>query len=228
MMDISMEVKREVDELETLLEDMYEFGRRHREGMKDGEYTEVHKDMNSKYQIILLKVKSAREALEGMHEWIYNNGENSNRVVWIQKMNKYRQRVEYIEYNTTKTYRYMSDVIHDRQQKEYLYSSSSSERRGTSDKSMMNVVRERDLLDDSSRLCSDSIVYGSGVLGSLDRQDSMMQRVKQRLMNIGNDIGVSHMLSRSIQTRNVQDNRMILGLGMLTVLSIVLLYVYFY
>ena len=87
-----------------------------------------------------------------------------------------------------------------------------------------NLVEERELLEGSSRLAGESVAAGGRVLGSLDRQESLLQSVRASLLAIGDDLGRSSLLARIIGQRARADNQLIAALTLVTALTILLLY----
>lgn len=80
-----------------------------------------------------------------------------------------------IESNSKKVYRMIDESLKDKHQEAYIMNNGRNGDSGSSkDKSIANLMEEKELLNKSSQIAGDSISAGIGMLQSFERQTQLM------------------------------------------------------
>eukprot|EP01017_Pseudomicrothorax_dubius_P024748 TRINITY_DN2629_c0_g1_i5.p1 TRINITY_DN2629_c0_g1~~TRINITY_DN2629_c0_g1_i5.p1 ORF type:complete len:118 (-),score=31.17 TRINITY_DN2629_c0_g1_i5:125-478(-) len=86
------------------------------------------------------------------------------------------------------------------------------------------LISERDSLQRSNAQAAESISKGHEILGSLKAQKDALNRIKRRVKNILDELGLSNTLTTLISKRSRHDTILLLILFISTVVLIFLLY----
>lgn len=143
------------------------------------------------------------------------------RLVWERKMARMRADWEASRSHAQTIFKTVQETLKAR-----AAVAAGGGENGGADRRSARLAEESDLLTGASRMAADSLASGARVLGSLDRQATLLGSVGSRLRAIGEDLGRSSLLARVVGQRAQADNQLVAALTVVTTLTIVILYLY--
>jgi len=224
--ELTSRLKAGIASAEAALEEMQELARNSKAKKDPEACRQLTKQVQEFFnQNVMSKVREAEALVKDIDATGARSGNSG--LVWERKIEKFKSEVKMLENNASKTFKVINDSLKDKQQEAYLFSGEDNEARWTRNtKAMSNLVEEKGLIDRSTKSANEAINLGQGILQSFERQGNFMNSVKNRLLNMKEDLGKSSLMTRLIHQRARQDNLLIGGLTALTVLIILICYLY--
>ncbi len=166
-------VRSELTMIDETIEEMQRKSREIKKTHKADEILQVSKELNSRYQQVVLKIAELEEKVTSMESGLVQV--KGNRMVWEKKIEGLRSEVKNSELNAKNVYKILDQNLKEKHQEAYLFGGDDySNKHDHKDKTVSNLVEEKNLLNNSAKMANDSINAGIGMLHSFERQTNLM------------------------------------------------------
>lgn len=155
---------------EALLEQIEGRGRTGRSRLTTDRYQELSNQAAADYQAAGMAFAEAEEALDRLAA---SPGRDRD-LVWQGKLEKWRRDLRMARSSAQTVFRSVADGLKTRCQEAYLLGDPTDRQSDSDSKTVANLVEEKRLLSNSERLAGDSVAEGNRILGSFQRQTSLM------------------------------------------------------
>lgn len=189
----------------------------------DSDLADYQRSLELSHNSIIDIVNQASEELDSL-----SPDPGTSKLVFQKKVEKLQKDIKLAKSNCNRKFRVISDEVNQKRQKALLFGGGENQE-GTGmirDRNVATLMEEKGYHDSSMKHTNDSINSGRAILASFGRQSVMMQSIRTRMMNMGEDLGKTNLMTRLIGERARQDSLLIVVLFCGTVFLILLFYCY--